>query len=118
MQEEMQWQEQQQQQILCGDDNKKCKGNDNSKSNGKRKNNSKSNGNSRSPAGMTTRNATATAGVVKYAGSCECWRRGNPLQFGFGLRLRKYGDMDESSEVGAACVFGDESRSVCGGECE
>jgi hypothetical protein len=44
MQEEMQRQEQQQQQIPCGDDNEK------------------GNSNSRSPAGMTTRNATATAG--------------------------------------------------------
>jgi hypothetical protein len=43
MQEEMQRQEQQQQQVPCGDDNKKCKSN------------------GRSPAGMTTRNATATA---------------------------------------------------------
>jgi hypothetical protein len=96
----MQRQEQQQQQIPCGDDNKKSKSN------------------SKSSAGMTTRNATATEGVVKYVRSCECWRKGNPLQFGFGLRLGKYGDMDEANGFGAACVFGDESWRVGGGECE
>jgi hypothetical protein len=95
---------------------KKCNGKNNSNSNGKNNSNSngKNNSNSRSPAGMTTRKATATAG----ARSCECWRTGNPLQFGFGSRLGKYGDMDGASGCGAACVFGDEFRSVFGGECE